>query len=350
MSNVPSLMSLAWSASETTRKLSGPTATGALPAAALIREISLAGSHVVMSFSRRTISAVAASKSERTCAGSRSGVVNAANARWVPIACPSAVTFWAGAPGASGLPIVADGAGASRGASNVSLATGRGATVGSGEAGDGARSLHDAIEANPTARAKTRRERAIDGARLHHRRARCRFGRGEDGHVDPEAVGMPGDRLDELAALRDLRETLEASVPELERDAGPVDDHSKHLRPAPATRARDAEREQVAGLDPLFAQEDAAHVRPKDRAERADDDHGRQHARRDGTAAVPLDHPPEDDGRRRSEGVRVEHHPPENEGTQHVDGRRDPRPEGGAELLLFARRGRVRHLETRDQI
>ena len=49
-----------------------------LPAAALTRETSLAGSHVVISFSRRTISAVAASNSARTCAASSVGVVNAA--------------------------------------------------------------------------------------------------------------------------------------------------------------------------------------------------------------------------------------------------------------------------------
>jgi hypothetical protein len=58
-----------------------------------MRDTSLAGSQVVISFSIRTISAVAASKSPPTWAASTEGVVNAAYARWVPIAWFSPVTF-----------------------------------------------------------------------------------------------------------------------------------------------------------------------------------------------------------------------------------------------------------------
>ena len=64
-----------------TSNVSGPTTTGAFPDAALTRDTSLSGSHVVMSFSRRTISAVAASKRTRTLASSKADVVNAAYAR-----------------------------------------------------------------------------------------------------------------------------------------------------------------------------------------------------------------------------------------------------------------------------
>ena len=52
-----------------TSNVSAPTVHRLLPAAALMRETSLVGSHVVISFSRRRISAVAASKSARSRGG-----------------------------------------------------------------------------------------------------------------------------------------------------------------------------------------------------------------------------------------------------------------------------------------
>ena len=70
----------------------------------------------------------------------------------------------------------------------------------------------------------------------------------EDGDVDALSLGVLQDHVHELPALGHLGQSLEAPVPELERDARPVEDDAEHLRPRPATRARDAER--AGGSEP----------------------------------------------------------------------------------------------------
>ena len=134
MSKQPPLISLACWASWITANVSAPTATASLPAAWFTRDTSLSGSQVVITFSMRTISAVAASKAAWTAAVSRSGVVKEANDTWVPIACPSAVTF-SGVNAGGGVALEPEPAGALEGPSTAAggPGPGGGALAGAGD-------------------------------------------------------------------------------------------------------------------------------------------------------------------------------------------------------------------------
>src|SRR4051812_27300669 len=93
MSNAPSLMALAWTASVTMSNVSWLTSIADFPAAALTRESSLSGRQVVINVWMRSISAMAASNARWAFDSSTAGFVYAANDKWVPIALPSPVTL-----------------------------------------------------------------------------------------------------------------------------------------------------------------------------------------------------------------------------------------------------------------
>ena len=86
----------------------------------------------------------------------------------------------------------------------------------------------------------------------------------------------------------------------------PVDDDARDLGPPPPLRARDAEGEQVARLDPVVGHDDAAHVRAQDR--RRARSRAAMTARtldRQRAAAVALDDPDEELRARSGRVVRV---------------------------------------------
>ncbi len=92
MSKTPSERSLIHTLFSITASVSGPTVAARLPAPALIRDTSLSSRQVVMSASRRRISAIAASNVAWSAAASCASSVKAARTRCVPMALPSTVT------------------------------------------------------------------------------------------------------------------------------------------------------------------------------------------------------------------------------------------------------------------
>ena len=132
-----------------------------------------------------------------------------------------------------------------------------------------------------------------------------------------------------------LGQALEAPVVEVEARRGRRRDEARDLRPAPALRARDAEGQEVARLDPVVGDDDAAHVGAEHRREGADEQDDGDDADRQRPDPVALDRPDEE-LRARRRVVRVGRHDAEDDRRGEVDRRRDARRAAGGPNLVFS--------------